>query len=373
MKKICIVTAARSEYGVLKWLMEDINESDDYDLQLIVTGGHLSWEQGHTVDQIVEDGFKIDYMVDAELNTSTTARIAESMGRMAEGFAKAFEVLKPDYLLVLGDRYELLPICNTAFVMYIPIIHLSGGDITEGAIDDGIRNSVTMLAQYHFPGTKDAAKNIARMRGSDKNVWVVGEPGLDSYNRESLLTREKLAENLHIDSNKHWALMTYHAETRESIEYNLCNVKNCIDALVTYDDLLTVITYANADFGGKQINEYLEDKAKLYPNKIRVISSLGQFRYISVMKQVDFVIGNSSSGIIETPFMNIPTINIGNRQKGRYQCGNVIQCEPKLESIKQAITGIYVTRSGVPCDLNYWGDGHTSERIMNILREKIAN
>lgn len=367
-KKICFVTAARSEYGILKWLMKDIDSSDDFTLQLIVTGGHLSYDQGHTIDQIIEDGFKIDYTVDAKLDTSSTARIAESMGRMAEGFAKAFEELKPDYLLILGDRYELLPICSTAFVMRIPIIHISGGDVTEGAIDDGIRNAVTMLAQYHFPGTKDSAENIIRMRGSDKNVWVVGEPGLDSFNREKLLSRDALADILQLDVNKRWALMTYHAETKKNIEYNICNVKNCIDVLVSQKNLQTVVTYANADFGGKQINEYVEEVAKQYPEKIKVIPSLGHFKYLSFVRCVDFVIGNSSSGIVETPFMNIPTINIGDRQKGRYQCGNVMQCEPELESIRKAVDNIDDLKNVPHGDLKYWGDGYTSKRIVEAIR-----
>ena len=371
MKKICVVTAARSEYGLLKWLIKDIDESDDFTLQLIVTGGHLSYDQGHTIDQIIEDGFKIDYTVDAQLDTTSTARIAESMGRMAEGFAKAFEELEPDYLLILGDRYELLPICNTAFVMRISIIHISGGDVTEGAIDDGIRNAVTMLAQYHFPGTEDSAKNIIRMRGSNKNVWSVGEPGLDSFNREKLLTREELAGNFQLDINNRWALMTYHAETKESIEHNIHNVKNCVDVLVSQDDLQTIITYANADFGGSQINEYIEEVAQKYPKKLKVIPSLGHFRYLSFMKQVDFVIGNSSSGIVETPFMNIPTINIGNRQKGRHQCGNIVQCLPKLEAIRNAVENIEIVKKTFHDDLNYWGNGHTSEKIVEILKKEL--
>lgn len=368
MKKICVVTAARSEYGLLKWLMKDIAKSEEFQLQLIVTGGHLSYEQGHTVDQIVEDGFNIDYEVDAQLDTSTTARIAESMGRMAEGFAGAFEYLNPDYLLVLGDRYELLPVCNTAFVMRIPIIHISGGDVTEGAIDDGIRNAITMLATYHFPGTEDSAKNIIRMRGSNKNVWAVGEPGLDSFNREKLLTREEMAKSLKFDVNKRWALMTYHAETRESIDYNMNTVKNCINALIGKNDLQTVITYANADFGGKEINEYVERIAQNYPDQFVVIPSLGHFRYLSFMRQVDFVIGNSSSGIIEAPFLNIPVINIGDRQKGRYQCSNIIQCEPDFESIKDCINKANMLRKEQHSDLFYWGDGYTSERIVGILK-----
>lgn len=368
MKKICFVTAARSEYGCLKWLMSDVDNCGDFELQIIVTGGHLSVEQGHTIDQIIEDGFKITYVVDSALDTSSTAKIAESMGRMAEGFAVAFEKLKPDFLIVLGDRYELLPICNSAFVMRIPIIHLSGGDVTEGAIDDGIRNAVTMLADYHFPGTEDSAKNIIRMRGSDKNVWPVGEPGLDSFNREKLLGREELANNLGLSPNKRWGLMTYHAETSKSLDYNLQNVCWCIEELIK-EDVQTVITYANADFGGKQINEYIEEKAKDYPDKIIAVPSLGHFRYLSYMKQADFVIGNSSSGIIEAPFMNIPVINIGDRQKGRHLCGNIIQCEPNQKAIALSIGRALKSKHSECNDLMYWGDGHTSERIMEVLKK----
>lgn len=371
MKKICIVTAARSEYGLLKWLMKDIDDSKEFEMQLIVTGGHLSYEQGHTVDQIIEDGFDITYTVDAELDTSTTARIAESMGKMSQGFAKAFEELNPDYLLVLGDRYELLPICNTAFVMRIPIIHLSGGDITEGAIDDGVRNAVTMLSDYHFPGTEDSAKNIIRMRNTNKNVWAVGEPGLDSFYREKLLSRAELANTLGLDIDKKWGLMTYHAETRESIDYNLHNVEMCIDSLKQREDFQTIITYANADFGGKQINEFVESAALKYPEKFNVIPSLGHFRYLSFMRQVEFVIGNSSSGIVEAPFLNIPVINIGDRQKGRHQCGNIIQCRADKNEIEQAIELITIKKNSRTEDLTYWGDGHTSERIVEILRKSL--
>lgn len=371
MKKICFVTAARSEYGVLKWLMKDVIACEEFEFQLIVTGGHLSYEQGHTVDQIIEDGFDITYTVDVGLDTSTTTRIAESMGKMGQEFAKAFEELKPDYLLVLGDRYELLPICNTAFVMRIPIIHLSGGDVTEGAIDDGVRNAITMLADYHFPGTIDSLNKIIRMRNSDRNVWAVGEPGLDSFYREELLSREEIAENLDLDIDKKWCLMTYHAETRESIEYNLDIVKMCIDSLLARDEYQTVITYANADFGGKQINELVESIAVQYPDKLKVIPSLGNIRYLSYMRQAEFVIGNSSSGIVEAPFMDIPVINIGNRQKGRYLCGNIIQCNAKICEIETAITEIETKKTNKPEDLDYWGDGHTSERILKILKDML--
>ena len=228
-----------------------------------------------------------------------------------------------------------------------------------------------MLADYHFPGTEDSAKNIIRMRGSSVNVWAVGEPGLDSFNREKLLGREELANNLGLNPNKRWGLMTYHAETRESIDYNLENVVACIEELVK-EDIQTLVTYANADFGGKQINECVEEQAKKYPDKIVVIPSLGHYRYLSYLKQVDLVIGNSSSGIVEAPFMNIPVINIGDRQKGRYQCGNVLQCEPNRAAISSAIKATLDSKLVHHDDLNYWGDGHTSERILSILKENIS-
>ena len=369
MKKICFVTAARSEYGLLKWLMHDVREDKDFQLQLIVTGGHLLKEQGHTIDAIIADGFTVDATVDANLDVTSTETIAASMGRMAEKFAPVFAKLNPDLLVVLGDRYELLPICNTAFVMRIPIAHLSGGDVTEGAIDDGVRNTVTMLADYHFPGPDGSAKNVERMRGSSKNIWAVGEPGLDAFNRIKLMSREDLAENLGLDVNKQWCLMTYHSETRESIEYNLNAVKSCFGSLQAYKDLQVVMTYANADFGGNQINELLEKKAKENPTQFKVIPSLGQLRYLSYMKQVALVIGNSSSGIVEAPFLGVPVVNIGERQKGRYQCKNIIQCNNYYE-IDSAIKNAF-TKEIDSSDSSYWGTGEASKNIMKILHENI--
>lgn len=371
-KKICFVTAARSEYGLLKWLMADMSNSASFDLQVIVTGAHLLWEQGHTIDQITEDGFQADAIIDVQLDTSSLETIASSMGRMAEMFAPALKKLCPDYLLVLGDRYELLPICNTAFVMRIPIIHLSGGDVTTGAIDDGIRNAVTMLATYHFPGTRDSAENIIRMRGSDGNVWAVGEPGLDSFYREKLLSRNKLAEELSLDAGQEWVLFTYHAETVESLEHNLRTVKNCVQVLEELTGYQVIATYSNADFGGKYINEYLEEVGRGRKEDFIVVPSLGNRRYLSLMKQVRFVIGNSSSGIVEAPALRIPVVNIGNRQKGRHLCSNVIQTETDYGAVKRGVEKA-ITYEVDASDVDYWGDGKTSGRIVEILEKVIEN
>lgn len=369
-KKICFITASRAEYGLLKWLIKEAERSDFFELQLIVTGAHLLQEQGWTVGQIIGDGLQIDASVDVHLDTSSLEGIAASMGRMAEEMAPVLKKLAPDYLVVLGDRYELLPICNTAFVMRIPIIHLSGGDVTEGAIDDGIRNAVTMLAEYHFPGTEESAKNIIRMRGAERNVWVVGEPGLDSFYREELLSREEIASDLGLDSDLEWVLLTYHAETRESLEYNLAAVKDCIRVLKEMPGYQIIATYSNADFGGKYINEYLEKEQEDWRERIVVVPSLGNRRYLSVMRQVRLVIGNSSSGIVEAPFLKIPVVNVGNRQKGRHLCGNIIQTSAGYEAVKKAVEEA-TTKEMDTSDGGYWGEGDTSLRIIKIL-EKVA-
>lgn len=370
MKKICFVTAARSEYGLLKWLMKEVERTDGLLLQLVVTGAHLSKEQGHTIDIILEDGFNIDDIVDVHLDTGSKEAIADTMGRLAQGFSHVFARLSSDYVVVLGDRYELLPIVNTAFIMSIPVIHISGGDVTEGAMDDGIRNAVTMLADYHFPGTEESARNIIRMRGSDKNVWNVGEPGLDAFYKEKLMSKEELAINLGLELDKKWVLFTYHAETKESLKYNMDAVRVCIELLTALEKIQVVATYSNADYGGAEINRYLEQIATNNGSKFKVIPSLGSKRYLSFMRQVDFVIGNSSSGIVEAPTLGIPVVNIGNRQKGRYLCSNVIQTDALTERVAAAI-GEALSIEKKKQDY-YWGDGHTAEKFVEIIKKELT-
>ena len=366
MKKLCFVTATRAEYGLLQWIMQDVIDSRKFVFQLVVTGSHLLKEQGYTVRQIIEDGFDISACIDCSLETESKEAIAASMGKMAERFAHAFADLRPDYLVVLGDRYELLPICNTAFVMNIPILHISGGDVTKGAIDDGIRNAVTMLADMHFPGHAGAAKNIERMRGSMDRIWNIGEPGLDAFYRAKRMTRNELAVSLGLDVKTKWGLMTYHAETKKSLEHNLQAVKNCVRALQMVEDCQIVMTYANADYGGKQINEYLEQIGKAHPRFFKVVPSLGHARYLSFMRESCLVLGNSSSGIVEAPFLHIPVVNIGERQRGRYQCGNIIQSSADYESISDAVGKAVRMRFAVN-DAEYWGDGHAAEKFVGIV------
>lgn len=368
MKKICIVTATRAEYSYLKWLIKDIQVDSSFELQVIATGTHLDKLQGHTIDQIIEDGILVAAEVNANLDNSSTRTICETMARYGNGFAEVFFRLQPDIVVVLGDRYELLPICSTAFMMQIPIAHLSGGDVTAGALDDGVRNAVTMLATYHFPITEDCAKNVIRMRGEDKNVFITGSTSLDFFNRMGLMTRKELAENLGLDVNKRWALCTLHSETKQDILYNMQMGKNLILAMKEgLKDFQIIITNANADLGGKEINELMAKAVEENPSHFVLVPSLGQKRYLSYMKQAEFVIGNSSSGIIESPYLGVPTVNIGDRQKGRYHCQNVIQSGIEKADIKSAIqealSGKYAVKS------TYWGDGNATEKILRVLKE----
>ena len=370
MKKICIVTATRAEYGYLKWLMKDIQTDSSMELQVVATGTHLDKTQGHTVDQIIADGIPVTAEVDVQLDNSSPKAICETMSRYGQGFAETLSCLNPDVMVVLGDRYELLPICSTAFMLQIPIAHLYGGDITEGALDDGVRNAVTMLANYHFASTDDCANNIKRMRGSDKNVFVIGGTSLDYFSRENLMTREQVAENLGLDINKKWVLCTLHSETKKTTDYNLMMTKNLFAAMKEkLNNYQIVITKANADFGGKEINDYIKQAVGEKSKQFVIIPSLGQTRYFSFMKQVEFIIGNSSSGITESPYLGVPTLNIGDRQKGRHRCKNILQCGTEKRTIENAINKI--CNSSFSIQSNYWGDGNATRKVLRKLKELI--
>lgn len=368
MRKICIVTAARSEYGLLRWLMEEIRRDQELCLKLLVTGAHLSVEQGLTYGQIEEDGFSIDEKVEMLLASSTDVSIVKSMGLCSIGIADSLKRLSPDLLVVLGDRYELLPICSAALLMSIPIAHISGGDVTEGAIDDQVRNAVTMMASLHFPGVEESADRIVKMRGSRLNVWACGEPGLDNFTRLSLWDRSKLAADLQINETKKWILVSYHSETKISLDQNIGVISKIQEALDGIEDIEVVITRANADLGGVEINMYWENLVKENGEKYKLFDSLGQLRYLSLMKETACVVGNSSSGIVEASFLGIPVLNIGRRQKGRYLCKNVISIENYNENVGEILNKLLQEKRVDLVD-NYYGDGHTSERIKKRIKE----
>lgn len=366
-KKVCVVTAARSEYGLLRWVIDEVYRDPGLEFQLVVTGAHLAEEQGFTYRQIESDGYPITVKVDMRLNSTSKALIAESMGHCSIGFSRTLSELQPDLLVVLGDRYELLPICGAALVMNIPIAHISGGDVTIGAIDNEVRNAVTMMSELHFPGVQESADNIIRMRGSNKYVWAVGEPGLENFHRLPLMNRSELSSSLQIPSEKKWILVTLHPETQEPLEYNLKMAENIVSLMNKMNDVFVVISYANADFGGAQINDFWNNIVKQDSKKYRVYPSLGQIRYLSFMKECFAVVGNSSSGIVEAPHLGTPVINIGNRQTGRHLCKNVIQIDNDIDSLVDAWKKIELNSAKQTDD--YYGDGSTSRKIVKHIKE----
>ncbi|MCQ2200479.1 MAG: UDP-N-acetylglucosamine 2-epimerase [Bacteroidales bacterium] len=373
-KKVCIVTAARSEYGLLRWVIDYIQKEKELDLQLIVAGGHLSVEQGLTYQAIESDGYPIDAKVEMLLSSDTETALCKSMGLCCLSITEHFERLKPDVIVVLGDRYELLPICSTAVVMNIPIAHISGGDVTEGAIDNKVRNAVTMLSTYHFPGTEESASRIKKMIGTDKHVYVTGETNLDNFRLLPALSRETLAGELGLDANKEWVLCTYHAETLLSLEDNIERVKTIyrlfIERLGNFE---IVISKSNADYGGIQINMMTQEFCKVNKH-CHLFDSLGLHRYISMLSQVRFMIGNSSSGIFESPVVGTPVINIGDRQRGRLLTENIHSASGTYDSILACAEEILDSpfKAHIPVK-NPYGDGRSSERIVSILNGILNN
>lgn len=366
LNKVCIVTASRSEYGLLRWLIDEVKNDHQLCLQLVVTGTHLSTEFGLTYTEIENDGYEINEKVDMQVSSSNLSGIVKSMGYCSIGFSDVFTRLNPDLVIVLGDRYELLSICGAALLMKIPIAHISGGDITEGAIDDQIRNVITMMATLHFPGVKASAKRIEKMIGTSKMIYTVGEPGLDNFLRLTLLDRKTIANKIGLDISKRWLLLTYHPETKLDLNQNMKSVDNILSVLHKLHNTQIIITGANSDFGGVEINKKLKELACQDNSKYKFYNSLGQCSYLSLMKEVDIVIGNSSSGIVEAPFLAKSVVNIGQRQKGRYISSNVISCSNDISSISDAVTN--ASSKGL-CSDSYYGDGNSSVKIKNIIKE----
>lgn len=365
--KVCVFTGARSEYGLLLWIITDMERDPDIELQLIAGGGHLSPDQGMTVRQIEADGHHIDRRIEFLLSTATDTGIAKSTGMCAISLADALSELRPDVLLVLGDRYELLAVCSVALILNIPIAHISGGDITEGAIDNQIRDAVTMMADLHLPCTEPSAERVRTITEGRKPVVNVGEPGLETFVRTAPMSRAELAADLGLDPDRRWILCTIHTETKATMETSMAMARNTIEALAELPGTEVVITAANADAGGAELNDYYR---KVCDGNLmfRFIHSLGHRRYLSMMRQAYALVGNTSSGILETPFVGVPTVNIGVRQKGRHLCANVITPRGiSKEDIAEALTLIPDTH--YPSD-SYFGDGHSAQRVIAEIKAR---
>ncbi|TGA97409.1 UDP-N-acetylglucosamine 2-epimerase (hydrolyzing) [Sporolactobacillus shoreae] len=368
MRKILVVTGTRAEYGLLYWTMKRISEDGELKLQLIVTGNHLVPEYGYTVETIKKDGFVIDEEIDMLVNSPQKSSIPKSMGLELIQMAQSFDRLKPDLLLILGDRYETFVAATCAMMMNVPIAHMNGGESTEGAVDEQIRHAITKMAHIHFPGSEYYKNVILKLGEESWRVHNVGEAGIENIKKVKLLTKQNLEKELGIHFNKPIFLITYHPVTLEA-ESTEVQIVNLLTAIKQFDAEY-VITYPNADFG----NEIIINKIKQFAGENKnthVYKNLGQKRYLSMMKYSSVVIGNSSSGIIESPVFKTPCVNIGNRQKGRIKNINIIDTgyaeEEIYKGIYQAIyDGNY--RRNLENLVNVYGDGTTSNKIIHILK-----
>lgn len=367
-KNICVLTATRAEYGLLKPLMDLINKSESLNLQLLVTGTHLSPEFGLTYRGIVEDGFHIDEKVEMLLSSDTSTGIVKSMGLGMIAFADSFERLNPDAVIILGDRYEMLAAASAASVFKIPIVHLHGGEITEGAYDDAFRHAITKLSHLHFASTEDHRERVIQMGENPKSVFNVGAIGLDNILGLDLLKREELEAALGIQFKKYNYQVTFHPETLSDIS-SAEQFEILLRAIEEQKDSTFVFTKSNADTDGRIINIMIDAFVKKHPENAYAFTSLGSLRFLSLLKQCDAIVGNSSSGIIEAPSLQVATINIGNRQKGRTQADSVVNCDIDFQQINKAFLKIQnADFKKILKDLkNPYGDGCTAQRILNVL------
>lgn len=368
--RICVATGTRAEYGLLKPLIDKINASQDDDLQMLITGAHLSPEFGLTYRIIEQDGLKIDAKVEMLLSSDTPEGIVKSMGLGMIGFTDALKNLQPDLLIILGDRYEMLALASAALIFRIPVAHLHGGEITEGAYDDAIRHSISKMSQLHFTSTEEYRLRVIQLGESPEKVFNVGAIGLDNIVELPLLTQQELALSLGISFKKYNYLVTFHPETLSdrSVE---AQFQILLDAVDIETDSFFIFTYANADTDGRVINKMIADYTALNPDKAVAYISMGQLRYLSAMKFSTAVVGNSSSGIIEAASFKVPTINIGDRQKGRIQAENVINTGVNLQQIEAAFSRVkdQTFLKQLEEIENPYGTGNSSARIMQILKK----
>ena len=370
VKKICVVSGTRAEYGLLRWVMEGIRESEQLELQVIATGMHLSPEFGLTYREIEQDGFHIDRKVEILLSADTPSSISKSMGLAMIGFADALEQLKSDLVLVLGDRYEIFAAAAAAMIAKIPIAHLHGGEATEGLIDEAIRHSITKMAHLHFVAAEDYRQRVIQLGEHPDRVFQVGGLGIDNIMRLPLLSREALEESLEFSLGERNLLITFHPVTLEQ-NTSAQQIRELLAALKQQERTQLIFTMPNADTGGRVLFKIIEEFVQQNSERAKAFTSLGQLRYLSCLKHVDAVVGNSSSGLAEAPSFQIGTVNIGDRQRGRLKAKSVIDCEPNQQSIQKAFERLYSNafQEKLAFVQNPYGEGGASAAIVKVLEK----
>ena len=368
MRKICVVTGTRAEYGLLYWLMKEIDADPELALQLIVTGMHLSPEFGLTYKE-VEKEFRIDKKIEMLLSSDTPVGISKSMGLAQISFAEAFEEMKPDIIVLLGDRYEIFSAASSAMIARIPIAHLHGGEATEGLIDEPIRHSITKMAHLHFTAAEEYRRRVIQLGEHPDRVFNVGGMGIENIKRLKLLSKEEFEQSIDFKLGGKNLLVTFHPVTLERATAHE-QFQALLDALDTLKETHIIFTKANSDTDGRIINHMIDEYVSKNPAKAVGFTSLGQLRYLSALQYVDAMVGNSSSGLIETPSFQKGTINIGDRQKGRIKADSIIDCEPNIEEIKKAFQKLYSKefQSILQSVQNPYGDGCASTKIVEVIK-----
>lgn len=372
-RKICVVTGTRAEYGLLRWVMQGIKDDPTLTLQVVVTGMHLSPEFGLTWREIERDGFAIDQKVEMLTSSDTAVGITKSMGLGLIGFADALQLLNPDLVLVLGDRFEILSAVSAALVARIPIAHLHGGEATEGLIDEAIRHSITKMSHLHFVAAEEYRRRVIQLGEQPSNVHLVGGLGIDNIKRLELLPRAELEASLDFSLGAKSLLITFHPVTLENAtaEYQMAEL---LAALSELHDTQLIFTLPNADTDGRALIAQVQQFVAAHVNG-RAYTSLGQLRYLSTVALVDGVVGNSSSGLAEVPSFRKGSINIGDRQRGRLMASSVINCDPERDSIAAALQTLYSNEFQASLDSvgNPYGDGGASDRIVALLKAADLN
>lgn len=369
MRKICVVTGTRAEYGLMSHLMKLIQESPVTQLQIIATNMHLSEKYGWTYKEIEADGFTIDKKVPMIVEgPDNSNKILKSMSKAFDGFADAFDELKPDIVLVLGDRYEMLAVATSAMISRIPIAHISGGDVTEGAFDDAIRHSITKMSYLHFPTTEQYRKRVIQLGEQPETVFNVGNLGVENVKKLPLFSKNEIETSIDFKVDKNTILVTYHPVTlgNHSAEFD---IREFISALEICPEIRIVFTMPNSDIGNSAIVEVINEFIIRNTDRAKAFKSLGLKRYLSVMKHVGAVVGNSSSGIVETPSFGIPTLNIGDRQKGRLQADSIVNCSSDKQSVVEGLKKVlsFEMQEKAKHTANPYEQTDSALRIFNVI------
>ena len=368
MRKICIITGTRAEYGLLYWFMKEVCADKDLELQIIATGMHLSPEFGSTYKQIEKDGFTINKKVDMLLSSDSEVSVSKSMGLGMIGFADAFCDLSPDLIVVLGDRFEIFSAVSSAMIAKIPVAHIHGGEATEGLIDEPIRHSITKMSHIHFTAAKEYKNRVIQLGEQPNRVFNVGGLGVDNINKLKLLSREDFEKAINFGLGEKNILVTFHPVTLEDSTAEI-QFKELLDSIDELKNTKIIFTKANSDTDGRIINIMIDDYAANHNNTI-AFTSMGQLKYLSALQFVDAVVGNSSSGLLEVPSFKIGTIDIGDRQKGRIKTDSIISCKPTKESIDSAFERLYSKdfQHIVNNVENPYGKGGASHEITRIIK-----